>query len=142
MRATGLRLQSALAEQAQSPPVDPVEMGLIDPACMVYRMSKRPYRAMAERLWGAQAFAVRWPANANEVCDRPGPPPKADPLPLHLGAVDRAIPQTTFDPIGEAIAAFDGSPEGSPFDSKDAYVMGGKAEFQPGGKRGYEQFRR
>jgi len=50
MRATGLRLDSALAEQAQGPPLDPVEMGSIDPACMVYRMSQRPYRSMAERL--------------------------------------------------------------------------------------------
>src|ERR1700693_6206702 len=50
MRATGLRLDSALAEQAQGPPLNPVEMGLIDPACMVYRISKSPYRAMAERL--------------------------------------------------------------------------------------------
>src|SRR5258708_32123312 len=48
---------------------------------MVYRMSQRPYRSMAERLWGAQSFAVHWPANAKEVCDRPGPPPDANPLP-------------------------------------------------------------
>jgi cytochrome c peroxidase len=47
MRATGLRLESALAEQAQGPPLDPNEMGLIDPACMVYRMSQRPYRGRA-----------------------------------------------------------------------------------------------
>jgi len=47
MRATGLRLDSALAEQAQGPPVNPVEVGLIDPSCMVYRISRRPYRAMA-----------------------------------------------------------------------------------------------
>jgi cytochrome c peroxidase len=141
MRATGLRLDSALAEQAQSPPVDPVEMGLIDPACMVYRMSQRPYRAMAERLWGAQAFAVRWPANAKEVCDRPGPAPDADPLPLHLGAVDRGIAQTTFDRIAEAIAAFEGSPEVSPFSAKYDYVIAGKAEFTPDEKAGYELFR-
>src|SRR6266567_3540685 len=111
MRATGLRLDSALAEQAQGPPLDPVEMGLADPACMVYRASQRPYRSMAERLWGAQSFAVHWPANASEVCDRPGPAPGADPLPLHLGAIGRGIALTTFDRIAEAIAAFEGSPE-------------------------------
>jgi len=137
MRATGLRLDSALAEQAQSPPVDPVEMGLIDPACMVYRMAQRPYRAIAERLWGAQAFEVRWP----EVCDRPGPAPEADSLPLHLGAVDRGIAQTTFDRIAEAIAAFEGSPEVSPFSAKYDYVVAGKAEFTPEEKAGYELFR-
>jgi cytochrome c peroxidase len=141
MRATGLRLDSALAEQAQGPPLDPVEMDLIDPACMVYRMSLRPYRSMAEGLWGAQAFAVQWPANAKQVCDRPGPAPEADPLPLHLGAVDRGIAQTTFDRIAEAIAAFEGSTEVNPFSSKYDYVMAGKAEFTPEEKAGYELFR-
>ncbi len=58
MRATGLRLDSALAEQAQGPPLNPVEMGLIDPACMVYRMSQRPYRAMGES-FGARRRSLR-----------------------------------------------------------------------------------
>jgi cytochrome c peroxidase len=141
MRATGLRLDSALAEQAQGPPLNPVEMGLIDPACMVYRMSRRPYRSMAEMLWGAQAFAVQWPANAAQVCNRPGPAPDSDPLPLHLEAVDRGIAQTTFDRIAEAIATFEGSPEVAPFSSKYDYVMAGKAEFTTEEKAGYELFR-
>jgi len=141
MRATGLRLNSPIAEQAQGPPLDPREIGLIDPACMVYRMSLRPYRSMAERLWGAQAFALHWPANAEAVCDRPGPAPHADPLPLHLRAVDRGIARTTFDRIGEAIAAFESSPEVNPFSSKYDYVMAGKAEFTPEEKAGYGLFR-
>ena len=141
MRATGVRLNSALAEQAQDPPLDPVEIGLIDPACMVYRMSQRPYRSRAERLWGAQTFAIHWPANVKAVCDRPGPAPTADPLPVHLGAIDRGIAQSTFDRIGEAIAAFETSPEVTPFSSKYDYVMAGKAEFTPEEKAGYELFR-
>jgi cytochrome c peroxidase len=141
MRATGLRLNSALAEQAQGPPLDPTEIGLIDPACMVYRMSLRPYRLMAERLWGAQAFAVRWPVSAQSVCDRPAPASHADSFPLHLHAVDRGIAQTTFDRIGEAIAAFESSPEVNPFSAKYDYVMAGKAEFTPEEKAGYGLFR-
>ena len=141
MRATGLRLDSALAEQAQGPPLNPVEMGLIDPACMVYRISQSPYRSMAQSLWGAQAFAVQWPANAKQVCDRPGPAPDVDPLPVHLGPVDRGIAQTTFDRIAEAIATFEGSPEVAPFSSKYDYVMAGRAEFTPQEKAGYELFR-
>jgi cytochrome c peroxidase len=141
MRATGLRLDSALAEQAQGPPLDPAEMGLIDPACMVYRMSQRPYRSMAEGLWGAQAFTVHWPADTKAVCDRPGPAPAADPFPLHLLDVDRGIAQTTFDQIAEAIAAFESSPEVNPFSAKYDYVMVGKAEFTPEEKTGYELFR-
>lgn len=141
MRATGLRLNSALAEQAQDPPLDPTELGLIDPACMVYRMSVRPYRSMAERLWGAQAFAVHWPANAEAVCDRPGPAPHTDPLSLHLRAVDRGIAQTTFDRIAESIAAFESSPKVTPFSAKYDYVMAGNAQFTAEEKAGYELFR-
>jgi cytochrome c peroxidase len=141
MRATGVRLNSALAEQAQDPPLDPAEIGLIDPACMVYRMSLRPYRAMAERLWGAQAFAVRWPDNAHAECERPGPAPSGDPLPLHLRPFDRGIAQTTFDLIGEAIAAFESSPEVNAFSAKYDYVMAGTAEFTRDEKAGYELFR-
>jgi cytochrome c peroxidase len=79
MRATGLRLNSPLAEQAEGPPLDPNEMGMIDAACVVYRMSDRPYRPMAERPWGAQAFAIRWPSDVKTVCERPGPAPNSEP---------------------------------------------------------------
>jgi len=115
MRATGLRLNSPLAEQAQGPPLDPKEMGLIEPACVVYRASQRPYRSLAEHLWGAQAFAIRWPADVKTVCDRPGPAPEANPRPVRLPPVDRGIAQATYDQIAQAIAAYEGSPEVNSF---------------------------
>jgi cytochrome c peroxidase len=141
MRATGLRLNSPLAEQAQGPPLNPVEMGLSDAACMVYRLSERSYRPMAERLWGAQAFAIRWPGDVNAVCDRPGPAPDSDPLPVHLSAVDRGIAQATFDRIAQTIAAYEGSSEVNPFSSKYDYVIAGTAKFTPEEEAGYELFR-
>ena len=58
MRATGRRLGNPAAEQAQGPPTNPVEMGLPDIACAVYRASQRPYRALFESVWGLQAFAI------------------------------------------------------------------------------------
>ncbi|SPE41883.1 putative Methylamine utilization protein MauG [Candidatus Sulfopaludibacter sp. SbA3] len=141
MRATGLRLNSPLAEQAQGPPLDPNEMALIDAACVVYRASERPYRSMAEDLWGSQAFAVRWPADIQETCDRPSPAPKADPLPVHLTPVDRGIAQATYDKIAEAIAAYEGSSEVNAFSSKYDYVMAGKAKFTADENVGYQLFR-
>ena len=84
MRATGRRLGSPAAEQAQGPPTNPVEMGLPDIACAVYRASQRPYRALFESVWGLQAFAIAWPSNVEQVCARPGPPPASDPLPVDL----------------------------------------------------------
>ena len=141
MRATGLRLNSPLAEQAQGPPLDPNEMGLIDPACMVYRVSRRPYRPMAEQLWGAQAFTIRWPADAKRVCDEPGPAPEGNPRPVRLAVVDRGIAHATYDQIAQAIAAYEGSPEVNPFSSKYDLVMAGNAQFTPAEKAGYELFR-
>jgi cytochrome c peroxidase len=141
MRATGLRLNSPVAEQAQGPPVDPDEMGFIDAACMVYRMAARPYLSLAEQVWGAQAFAISWPADVKKVCERPGPAPTSDPLPVHLEPVERGIAQSTFDHIAQAIAAYEGSPEVNPFSSKYDYVLAGKVEFTPEEKAGYELFR-
>jgi cytochrome c peroxidase len=141
MRATGLRLNSPLAEQAQGPPLDPVEMGLIDAACMVYRASEQPYRPLAERVWGPQAFAVKWPRDAKAVCDRPGPATASDPLPVHLSPIDRGIVQATFDAIAQAIAAYEGSEEVNPFSSKFDLVMAGKAKFTPEEQVGYALFR-
>jgi cytochrome c peroxidase len=141
MRATGLRLNSPLAEQAQGPPLNPLEMGMIDAACVVYRASERPYRPLAERLWGAQAFAIRWPRDARTRCDQPGPAAASDPLPLHLAAIDRGIAQSTFDRIAQTVAAYEGSEEVNSFSSKYDYVMAGKSKFTPQEQMGYALFR-
>src|SRR5437588_423955 len=67
MRATGRRLGNPAAEQAEGPPTNPVEMGLPDIACAVSRASQRPYRALFESVWGAQAFAIAWPRDVEQV---------------------------------------------------------------------------
>src|SRR3977135_1654031 len=103
MRATGRRLGNPAAEQAQGPPTNPVEMGLPDIACAVYRASQRPYRALFETVWGAQAFAIQWPSDVEQVCDRPGPPTAGEPLPVHLGPIDRGRVAATFDPMAQTI---------------------------------------
>src|SRR6267143_999708 len=101
MRATGRRLGNPAAEQAQGPPTNPVEMGLPDVACFVYRAAQRPYRALFESVWGQQAFAIDWPSEVEQVCARPGPPPTGDLLPVHLGPVDRGRAGTTFDQMAQ-----------------------------------------
>jgi len=141
MRATGIRLNSPVAQQAQAPPLNPVEMALIDSACMVYRVSRRPYRVLAESIWGVQAFAIRWPTNTDQVCSVPAPPPASDPLPVHLSAMDRGRSNRTFDQIAEAIATFESSSEVNRFSSKYDYVMVGKAQFTPDEQAGYGLFR-
>src|ERR1700733_11936730 len=89
MRASGYRLQNPSAEQAQGPPTNPVEMGLPDSACVAYRISQAPYRKLFETVWGADSFAIEWPANAERVCATPGPPADGDRYPVHLSVADR-----------------------------------------------------
>jgi cytochrome c peroxidase len=141
MRATGIRLNNPVTQQAQGPPLNPVEMGLIDSACMVYRVSERPYRLLAESIWGVQAFAIKWPKNIDQVCGVPGPAPASDPLPVHLSALDRSSSNRTFDQIAEAIATFESSTEVNQFSSKYDHVMAGKAQFTLDEKTGYTLFR-
>jgi cytochrome c peroxidase len=141
MRATGRRLGNPAAEQAEGPPINPVEMGLPDSACAVYRVSERPYRALFERVWGAQAFAISWPRDVEQVCNQPGPPPANDPMPVHLTESDRGRAAATFDQMAQAIAGYEASAEVTPFTSKFDAVMAGKAQFTPQEQAGYALFR-
>jgi len=141
MRATGRRLGNPAAEQAQGPPTNPVEMGLPDIACAVYRASQRPYRALFESVWGRQAFAIAWPGDVEQVCAKPGPPPAGEPMPVHLGPLDRGRAGTTFDQMAQSIAGYEASAEVSPFTSKFDAVLAGKAQFTPQEQAGYDLFR-
>jgi cytochrome c peroxidase len=116
-------------------------MGLPDIACAVHRASQRPYRAMFETVWGQQGFAIAWPSEVEQVCARPGPPPTSDPMPVHLGAVDRGRAATTFDQMTQSIAGYEASAEVTTFTSKFDAVLAGKAQFTPQEQTGYVLFR-
>ena len=141
MRATGRRLGNPAAEQAEGPPVDPTEMALPDIACAVYRASQRPYRALFESVWGVQAFTISWPANVEDVCNQPGPPPANDPAPVYLTTVDRGRAAATFDQMAQSIAGYEASHEVTAFSSKYDAELAGKAQFSPQEQQGYELFR-
>src|SRR6201981_2450025 len=141
MRATGRRLGNPAAEQAEGPPVNPTEMGLPDIACFVYRASERPYRGLFEVVWGAQAFAIEWPANVEDVCHNPGPAPAGEAAPVHLSPVDRGRAATTFDQMAQSIASYEASHEVTAFSSKYDAVQAGKAQFTAQEQEGYELFR-
>ncbi len=140
MRATGRRLGNPAAEQAQGPPTNPVEMGLPDIACAVYRASQRPYRALFEHVWGAQAFAIAWPSDVEENCDRPGPPTASLPSPVHLSPMDRGRAGTTFDQMAQSIAGYEASAEVTSFTSKFDAVLAKKAQFTAQEQQGYDLF--
>src|SRR5467141_3272482 len=141
MRASGYRLQTPSAEQAQGPPTNPVEMGLPDSACVAYRLSLAPYRKLFEAVWGAESFAIRWPSNVEKVCATPGPPPNDDQHPVHLSMADRQRADRVYDGFGLAVASYEASPEVSPFTSKYDYVQAGKEKFTPQEANGNALFR-
>jgi len=152
LRATGLRLGSPSAMQAHGSPLNPLEMANPDPACIVHRISQRPYRTLFENVWGPRAFAVSWPENINTICSKPNsspssaigsevPGPNTMPLAVPLGPEDRARVQSTFDQMGESIAAFEASPEVSPFSSKFDAFLAGKTELTATERAGYDLFK-
>jgi cytochrome c peroxidase len=141
MRATGRRLGDPASEQAQGPPTNAVEMGLPDNACAVFRASQRPYRALFEKVWGAQAFAIAWPSNVEQVCSTPGPPAANDPNPVHISTVDRGNAGATFDQMAQSIASYEISAEVSPLTSKFDAMLAGKAQLTPQERAGYALFR-
>jgi cytochrome c peroxidase len=143
LRATGYKLQNPAAEQAQDPPVDPNEMGLPDPACLVYRLSQSQYRPLFESIWGAQAFRIQWPQDVEQVCNLPGPAPVSDPFPVHLSLADRGQSNSTYDQFGLSAAMYEASPEVSPFTSKFDYALANsdKSVLSPDELAGWNLFR-
>jgi cytochrome c peroxidase len=116
-------------------------MGLSDSACLAYRISKAPYRKLFEAVWGTDSFTIRWPSNTEKVCATPGPPSADDPYPVHLSAEDRARADHVYDGFGLAAAAYEASPEVSPFTSKYDSMQSGKTQFTAKEAMGYALFR-
>lgn len=140
MRAGGLRLGNPASEQAQGPPINPVEMGNIDTACVVWKASQSQYASLIKNIWGAQSFAIHWPSDVATICAKPGPAPASDPFPVHLSSVDRGTSNSTYDHITMSMASYESSPDVSAFSSKfDAYLAG-NAQLSGQELHGYELF--
>ncbi|MDX6464402.1 MAG: cytochrome c peroxidase, partial [Acidobacteriaceae bacterium] len=70
-RATGYKLQAPDAEQAQFPPVDPLEMGFPDTACIAFRLKSASYLSLFMTIWG-DSFNIAFPSNTASICATPG----------------------------------------------------------------------
>jgi cytochrome c peroxidase len=151
LRATGLRLRNPTAMQAEGSPLNPTEMANPDPACIVHRMADRPYKAFFERVWGPHEFNVTWPNDIDTLCGRPNNSPASAvgsetpdgnnmPYVVNLSPRGRARVQSTFDQMAEAIAAYEASPEVSPFSSKFDAFLAGKIKLSEAEQRGYALF--
>jgi cytochrome c peroxidase len=126
-RATGYKLRVPDAEQAQGPPVDPVEMGFPDTGCIAFRLSQASYRPLFEVVWGAGSFQIGFPSDAAEICATPGGAAvfHGSTTPLPLNATDRTRANTVYDQWANSIDAYEQSLQVSAFSSKfDAFLAG------------------
>lgn len=121
-RATGEKLGSPAADQAQGPFLNPLEQALPDSACVVHRVcnprNRRNYPVRFTSVWGAQACDIKWPADVDKVCSQ-------EDGEVVLTDIDRAKVNLAYDNIALSIAAFENSSAVNRFSSKyDAYLAG------------------
>ncbi len=123
--ATGWKLQNPSAEQAQNPPVDPLEQGFADSACVVHRISQAAYKPLFVTVWMTDPSSISWPSNIDEICNQPtqGPTDPEDPGPVPLSNTDRMLSNVVYDRMGLSIAAHEAGPEESPFTTKFDYAI-------------------
>ena len=117
-QATGEKLGTPVADQAQGPFLNPMEQGLPDSACVVYRVCEASYPVTLEDVFGPEVCDVTWPADVATVCAAEG-------TRVTLSPGDRETVDTAYDNIAIAIAAFEDSADVNRFSSKyDAYLRG------------------
>jgi cytochrome c peroxidase len=117
-------VQSPDSEQAQFPPVDPLEMGNPDTACIAWKISQAPYRPLFELVWGAD-FDITWPSNVAQICATPLGAFGTNATPVTLSPVDRTNANNIYNHWGQSISFLERSTDVSPFTSKfDAFLAG------------------
>ncbi len=138
-RATGYLIRNPSAEQSQFPPVDPLEMGNSDTACITYKLSLAVYRPLFEEIWGAGSFDINFPSNTAQICAIPNVGGSAEQV--ALSPADRTRSNADYDHWAQSLNAFERSASVSPFTSKfDAYLAGAYT-LTPDEKAGYDLFR-
>lgn len=110
-RATGEKLASPAADQAQGPFLNPVEMGLPDSACVVYLVSTSRYASLYQGVWGGGISTISFPADAESLCRQEG-------VTILLSSEDRDKVEMEFNNVALSIAAYENSPEVNRFSSK------------------------
>jgi cytochrome c peroxidase len=137
-RATGMKLQAPDAEQAQGPPVDTLEMGSPDIACIAWKLSQAVYRPLFELVWGAD-FDINWPANTEQVCATPqGAFPTT--TPVTLSPTDRTKASNIYDHWGQSLSFLERSPDISPYTSKFDFFLANEATLTADEMAGYQLF--
>ncbi|MDF2434626.1 MAG: cytochrome c peroxidase, partial [Mucilaginibacter sp.] len=138
-RATGYLLRAPDAEQAQFPPVDPLEMGNSDTACITYKLSLATYRPLFEEVWGKGSFAINFPPDTAQICAMPNVGGSA--TQVALSPTDRTRSNQVYDHWAQSISAFEHGESVSPFTSKFDAFLKGTYTLTADEKAGYDLFR-
>jgi len=125
MRAGGIRLENPAAEQAQGPPTNPVEMGNLDIATYVYKISISQEAKFFEAFWGKGSLSsIHFPPHIATLAKIPGPPAPGSIPPLAMmSQADQNLVIAAFDHAAQSTAAYEGGPEVSPFSSKFDFAL-------------------
>ena len=129
------------AEQAQCPPVDPLEMGNPDTACIAYRLSLAPYRPSSSR-YGAPAHST---STGRPILRRSAPRRRSSVFggsatPVQLSPEDRTRSNNDYDHWAQSLNAFEHSLSVSPFTSKFDAFLAGKYTLTADEMAGYNLF--
>src|SRR5258707_9233799 len=108
MRAGGIRLENPAAEQAQGPPTNPVEMGNLDIATYVYKISISKEAPFFEAFWGKGSLSsIHFPANIAQLAKIPGPPAPGSTPPLAMmSQADQNLVIAASDHAAQSTAAY------------------------------------
>jgi cytochrome c peroxidase len=119
-RATGYLIRNPDADQAQHPPVDPLEMGNPDTACIVYKLQQSKYRSLIEAIYGQGVLDIDFPPSTEKICATPAGAAifGTSTTPVPLTPEQRTHSNTVFDHWGQALDAYEQSVSVSAFSSK------------------------
>jgi cytochrome c peroxidase len=104
-RATGHLLGNPAADQALGPFLNPVEQGLPDRACVIFRM--RDYGSLYTDVWGSEINTISFPMNTASVCADPTLTPLAIGGHIALSAADRLEVDRQYENVALSLAAFE-----------------------------------
>ena len=140
-RATGYQLQAPDADQAQWPPLDPLEMQFPDLACIAFRLDSAVYKPLWQEIWGP--ITISFPSDTQSICDTPADAAvfAGSTTPILLSAADRTQAKNIFDHWGQTLSFLEQSPDVSPFTSKFDAFLAGKYTMTADEMAGYNLFR-
>lgn len=131
-RATGEKLGTPVADQAQGPFLNPLEHALPNSACVVHRVCTGVYAEQFKQHW-PDSCNISWPGTIEAFCTN-------DNETFTVDADIQAQINKAYDEIALTIAEFESSNKLNSFTSKYDYYLSGKVKLTAQELQGLELF--